>query len=170
MLFLIGLIFISKISLAFIPGMPNEIFPVVFQYGLHPYINSAMCLVVGIFFIQKKLLNPEGFTSQSRLFRLFGVLVSLYLLAITMMQIIFQIGDESIAYQFIACLMAIFTIYLFGRVIPTKLDPKLFLQTVQKWSTALCWISLAALILLASFGYSSILLLASATTKPEGPS
>ncbi len=146
MLFLIGLIFISKISLAFIPGVPYEVFPIIFQYGMHPYINIILCLLVGSFFIIKKLLNPEGFANQSRLFRSFVLLSSLYLIFITLMQIIFQIGEESIAFQLIACLMSIFTMYLFGRVIPTQLDAKVFVRAVRKWSVWLCWISLFALV------------------------
>lgn len=153
MQFLIGLIFISKISLAFIPGMPYEIFPVVFQHGLHPYINIIFCLAAGSFFIIKKLLNPEGFNEQSRLFRFFVVLSSLYLLLMTLMQIIFQIGEESIAYQLLACGMSIFTIYLFGRVIPTQLDPNYFLISAKKWSVYLCWISLSALILFSGTSF-----------------
>ena len=133
MLFLIGLIFVSKISLAFIPGMPTEIFPLIFQQGMHPYINIALCLITGSFFILKKLLNPEGFSSQSRLFRFFIVLSSLYLLAITALQIIFQIGDDSIAFQIIACLMSVFTMYLFGRVIPTQISAQIFLSSVKNW-------------------------------------
>jgi hypothetical protein len=42
-----------------------------YQHGLHPYINIIFCLAVGSFFIIKKLLNPEGFNEQSRLFRFF---------------------------------------------------------------------------------------------------
>ena len=153
MAFLIGLIFISKISLAFLPGFPSEIFPVVFQHGMHPYINIVLCSLVGSFFILKKLLNPEGFVNQSRLFRFFVVLSSLYLLFITLMQIIFQIGEESIAFQIIACLMSIFTMYLFGRVIPTQVEPKYFLESVKKWSVALCWLSLAGLILFSGTSF-----------------
>ncbi len=153
MLFLIGLIFISKISLAFIPGMPYEIFPLVYQHGLHPYLNIIFSIGVGSVFIIKKLLNPEGFNEQSRLFRFFAVLSSLYLLFITLMQIIFQIGEESIAYQLVACCMSIFTIYLFGRVIPTQLDPKRFLILAKKWSVFLCWISLIALILFSGTSF-----------------
>lgn len=153
MLFLIGLIFVSKISLAFIPGMPTEIFPLIFQQGMHPYINIALCLITGSFFILKKLLNPEGFSSQSRLFRFFIVLSSLYLLAITALQIIFQIGDDSIAFQIIACLMSVFTMYLFGRVIPTQISAQIFLSSVKKWSVVLCWISLLALILFSGTSF-----------------
>ncbi len=151
--FLLGLIFLSKISFAFIPGVPYEIFPVVFQHGLHPYINIVLCILVGSFFIIKKLLNPEGFVSQSRLFRFFVVLSSLYLLFITLMQIIFQIGEESIAFQIVACLMSIFTMYLFGRVIPTAVKPDVFLRIVKKWSVMLSWISLFALILFSGTSF-----------------
>lgn len=153
MFFLIGLIFISKISLAFIPGMPYEIFPIVFQHGLHPYLNIVFCILAGSFFIIKKLLNPDGFNEQSRFFRFFVVLSSLYLLMMTLMQIIFQIGDESIVYQLLACGMSIFTIYLFGRVIPTRLDPNRFLMIAKKWSVFLCWISLGALILFSGTSF-----------------
>ena len=145
MYFLIALIFISKISFAFIPGVPYEIFPVVYQYGLHPYINILLCSIVGGLFTVKKLLNPEAFVTQSRLFRAYIVLGSLFLLFITFMQIIFQIGEESILMQMVACLMAIFTMQLFGRVIPTKLDAKKFVEIVKAWSVVLCWISLLAL-------------------------
>lgn len=145
MYFLIALIFISKISFAFIPGVPYEIFPVVYQYGLHPYINILLCVVVGGLFLIKKLLNPEVFVTQSRLFRAYIAMASLFLLFITFMQIIFQIGEESIMMQMLACLMAIFTMQLFGRVIPTKLDAKKFVEIVKNWSVILCWISLALL-------------------------
>jgi len=153
MVFLISLIFFSKISLAFIPGMPAEVYPVIFQYGLHPYINIFLCTIFGSFYIFKKLLNPSGFSSQSRLFRFFVILSSLYLLFITVMQIIFKIGNEAIIFQLMACLMSVFMMYLFGRVIPTQVDPQFFLKMVKTWSVILCWMSLGALIVFSGTSF-----------------
>lgn len=153
MIFLLILIFISKISLAFIPGMPYEVFPIIFQYGLHPYINMSLCLLLGTYFILIKLNRAEGFQVQSRMYRFYIVLSSLFLLFITLMQIIFQIGTESILYQLIACFFAIFTIYFFGRVIPTTVAPIQFLSIVKKTTVILCWISLLALIVFSGTSF-----------------
>ena len=153
MFLLLVLIFISKISLAFVPGIPYELFPVIYQHGLHPYINMIICLTMGSFYILSKLHKPEGFQVQSRMYRFFVVLSALYLLFITLMQIIFQIGTESILYQLVACLFAIFTIYFFGRVIPTTIKPEYFLKVIKTTTVVLCWCSLIGLVLFSGTSF-----------------
>ncbi|MFZ3230803.1 MAG: O-antigen ligase family protein [Pseudobdellovibrio sp.] len=143
--FLILLIFVSKVSLAVLPGFPQELSPVIYQYGLHPYVNIFLCLTVGGLVILKWLWSPKQFFSQSRFFRFSIVLTSLYLILITLLQCLFVNPDESSILQMGSAFLAIFTIFLFGRVIPTSINPEDFLKFLKKVTVLLCWISLIAL-------------------------
>ncbi len=46
--FLVALIFISKISFSFIPGFPREWSFLLFQGGLHPYLNFFLVMLGGL--------------------------------------------------------------------------------------------------------------------------
>lgn len=145
--FLIVLIFISKISLAGLGFFPKELGPFIYQYGLHPYVNIFLCLTIGGIVISKWLLNPKHFFAQSRFFRFSIVLTSLYLLLITVLQSIFVTSSDSVVLQIGSAFMAAFTMFLFGRVIPTSIEPKTFVEQVKKVTVILCWLSLIGLFL-----------------------
>lgn len=146
MYFLIALIFISKISLQFIPGIPYEIPNIIFQYGIHPYINILLCLMFGGTLITKRLLKLRTESAaQLKLYSFYIFIFCVYLFTITGLQIIFLDSGESALMQMAACVMSMFMIYLFGKYIPTQLSPRGFIIMVQKYSVFLCWISLALL-------------------------
>lgn len=146
MYFLITLIFLSKISLHFIPGIPYESSNIIFQYGMHPYVNILLCLAVGGFLILKRLLRikKESF-QQSKPYSFYIFLFSIFLFSITGLQILFLDSSESVIMQMGASGLSIFMIYLFGKYLPTQLDPKIFVEMVQKYTVILCWVSLILL-------------------------
>lgn len=146
-LFLIILIFFSKVSLAFLPGMPRELSPIIFQSGLHPYMNIFLTGLMGSLVLLKWLWRGVSFRAQSRFYRFAIVIFSLYLFLITFLQTQFVNPDESLILQLGAALMAIFTVFLFGRVIPTTLEPEVFLKWLQRVTITLCWISFFCLLL-----------------------
>ncbi len=146
-LFLVVLIFISKVALAFIPFVPWQMGPIIYQRGLHPYVNIFLTLSIGSLFIFKWLLNPEHKYAQSRFFRFGVVLISLYLVLITGLQAFFVNTQESFILQMAAAVLASFTIFLFGRIIPTSLTPEKFLKYIKNVTLVLCWFSLALLFL-----------------------
>lgn len=146
-LFLILLIFFSKISFAFLPFFPQELSPLIFQHGMHPYVNIFLSLFIGSLIILKWLWKPKHFFKQSRFFRFSLVIVCLYLLLITFLQSLFVNSDESMILQMGAAFLACFTIVLYGRILPTSLKPEKFVRLL-KWITVFfCWVSFVTLIL-----------------------
>jgi O-antigen ligase len=146
MYFLIALIFISKISLQFIPGIPYEIPNIIFQYGFHPYVNIILCLLFGTALITKRLLKLRTESAAQLKFYSFYIFIfCVYLFTITGLQIIFFDSGESPVLQAAACGMSMFMIYLFGRYIPTQLSPRGFILMVQPYAVFLCWVSLVLL-------------------------
>ncbi len=125
--------------------MPSQLGPLLFQHGMHPYINIFLSLSVGSIVILKWLWRPNHFYNQSRFYRFSLLIACLYLLLISFLQSLFVNTDESMILQLGVAFLACFTIVLFGRIIPTSLSPEKFVR-ILKWTTvSLCWISLAAL-------------------------
>lgn len=151
--FLIVLIFVSKISFAGLGFFPKEISPIIYQYGLHPYVNIFLCLTVGGLLILRWLWRPQHFFAQSRFFRFSIVLTSLFLILITLLQSLFVNSEESLVLQMGSAFLASFTIFLFGRVIPTSIHPEQFVRFLKRLTVLLCWISLFALILFPAVSY-----------------
>ncbi|MBC7458431.1 MAG: O-antigen ligase family protein, partial [Bdellovibrionaceae bacterium] len=154
MYFLIALIFISKISLQFIPGIPYEMPNIIFQYGIHPYVNIILCLMFGGTLIAKRLLKLRTESAiQLKIYSFSIFIFCVYLFTITSLQVIFLDSGESAAMQMIACGMSMFMIYLFGKYLPTQLSPRGFVIMVQKYTVFLCWISLALLFVSSSTSF-----------------
>ena len=137
----------SKISFAFLPFMPKEIVPLIFQSGMHPYINIFLNLSIGALVILKWLWKPNHFFKQSRFYRFSLVVLCFYLLVITFLQSLFVNPDESFILQLASAFLASFTVVLYGRIIPTSLKPEKFLGILRFVALSLCWISLVALII-----------------------
>ncbi len=143
MYFLIALIFISKISLQFIPGIPFEIPNIIFQYGFHPYVNIILCFMFGSTLITKRLLKLQTeLAVQLKFYSFYIFIFCVYLFIITGLQMIFFDSGESPVLQAAACAMSMFMIYLFGRYIPTQLSPRGFILMVQRYAAFLCWVCL----------------------------
>ncbi len=142
---LLLLIFISKISLAFVGFFPKELGPIIYQYGMHPYMNMLLNFILGGILCIFWMWNLPHLYRQGRLYRGLLFMTSLYLLFITLLQSIFVNPDESSLFQMAAALMAVFTLYLYGRVIPTLLRPEEFIVRIKKITVFLCFVSLALL-------------------------
>ena len=154
MYFLIALIFISKISLHFIPGIPYVMSNIIFQYGIHPYINIILCLLIGGFLILKRLLRLEFINQvQLKTYSFYIFILSLYLFTITNLQILFLSTTESWWMQLTACMMSLFTIYLYGKILPTKISAESFIKMTQQYCITLCWLSLGLLFLSPSTSF-----------------
>ena len=143
--FLLILIFISKVSASFLGFFPKEISPIIYQYGMHPYVNMFFNFVIGGYLFLKWFWKPAPWFQQSRFYRLLLVLICSFLIFITLLQCFFVNPDESPLLQMASALMAVFTIYLYGRIIPTSLRPENFLRVLRWVTVSLCLISLALL-------------------------
>ena len=63
------------------------------------------------------------------------------------MQTFFVNSEESFILQMAAAFLASFTIFLFGRVLPTLLQPEKFLKFLKNITITLCWLSLILLLI-----------------------
>jgi O-Antigen ligase len=147
---LIALIFLSKVSLAFVPGFPRELFPIFYQSGLHPYSNIAGTLVLGLllFFFQRGRLQEFGsnLSTQHYVFRIFISALAAYLVLMTAFQDAFYLERNESLYAWLAAGLAIFMVFIFGREIPRQMKAESFIDMVKGWSVFLCWASLLALL------------------------
>ncbi|MBC7741974.1 MAG: O-antigen ligase family protein [Bdellovibrionaceae bacterium] len=121
--------------------MPRELGPVIFQSGLHPYVNIALNLLVGGLIFARWLWNADPLYSQSRFYRFLIFVTSLFLIFITFLQTQFVNSSDSFLLQMGAAVLAVFTIFLFGRVIPTSLPPARLVEVIKKLAVVLCWLS-----------------------------
>jgi O-antigen ligase len=127
---LISLVFISKVSLKWTKIIPSSLPPVIFQYGIHPYINFLIQFVIALvlIFIWIKFQNKNKLSKSYKIF--------IYtLITVLTVQTIFQITLVNISYSIWVQLgglgMAIMLILLYGVIIPSLLDIKLFVSWVR---------------------------------------
>lgn len=147
MYFLIFLIFFSKLSFHFIKFVPYSLPNIIFQYGIHPYINIILSVTVGSWLILKRLLKlktPEQ--AQSKIYLSYIAFFCVYLITITLLQALLQVSDNILILIF-SSFLSVFMINLFGRYIPTQISAIEFVEIIKKISVILCWLSLGALIL-----------------------
>lgn len=84
---------------------------------------------------------------QSRFFRFLIFTTSLYLILVTLLQCFFVNPEESLILQMASAFMAVFTLYLYGRVIPTSFKPEKFWSALKLITVFLCWVSFVVLFL-----------------------
>lgn len=143
--FLLILIFISKASASFFGFFPKELDPIIYQFGMHPYVNIFFNVVVGGFLCLQWFWKSHHLFLQGRLYRFLLFIISLYLVFVTLLQCFFVNPDESFILQMGSSLMAVFTLYLYGRVIPTSLKPEKFITLIKHITVFFCLISFALL-------------------------
>jgi hypothetical protein len=146
MLFLIALIFLSKISFGFIPGFPYQESFFIFQKGIHPFVNVFFNILIGSILIIKFFWKSNHHYLQNRFFKFYLFIFCVVLLAVTAMQVVLNDSANSWLLQIFAALSACFTVVLFARVIPSELSVAKFISYTQKISLALCYLSLILLI------------------------
>jgi hypothetical protein len=136
---LLLLVFVSKLSLKWSGVMPRSLPPIIFQYGLHPYINFTLnfILFLGLLFIWNRQKNKTVMapTYSSYLYILLGTLI---------VQTFFQIAlvnvSTSASLQLAGVGMAFILITLYSIILPSLLS----VERVVYW---LKWISLGAVII-----------------------
>ncbi len=141
---LLSLIFISKISFAVFFVVPSEFSFLIFQHGLHPYLNMAGVLIFGL---PLQLLWIKG----PRYFKMNGLYfwIVFFLIAILCMQTIFQIIyvniEDSPLLQIGSLLMSVFMVLVYGVAIPSLWSVDRIVSYVKKWSSSLVFISILLL-------------------------
>lgn len=140
--FLIGLIFESKISLAFIPGIPFQWGAYIYQYGLHPFMNVLLNLIVGGFLIFRSSENSLHQYQFYKSYRFYCFLFLISLFGLTVFQIFLADTNTSAIMSLGATALAGFTVVLYGQIIPRHLPAKTFIKLILNFSVIFCWLSL----------------------------
>lgn len=153
MLFLIVLIFLSKVSFGFIPGFPYQESFFIFQKGMHPFVNIFFNIIIGSMLVIKFFWKSNHHYLQNRFFKFYLFIFCLYLLAMTAVQVVLGESVSPWWLQISAALTACFTVMLFARVIPSELSIIKFITLTQKISVMLCYLSLVLLILMPSLSF-----------------
>lgn len=146
-LFLICLIFISKISLKFLPFIPFSFGPIIYQYGMHPYINIILQLV-GFLYLTAYWCNKKSKYPLNLYYRLFIYLLCATLSIQSIVQMIFINAHYSIIAQISGLIMAIILIYTYAIFIPSILSIENFIYYAKKSSL---WIVIASVLTLPAF-------------------
>lgn len=153
MLFLIALIFLSKISFGFIPGFPYQESFFIFQKGLHPFANIFFNIIIGSVLIIKFFWKSQHHYLQNRFFKFYLFIFCLFLLTVTAMQVVLNEATNPWYVQLAAAISACFTVILFARVIPSELSVAKFISFTRKCSVALCFISLILLVIMPAITF-----------------
>jgi len=142
--FLLVLMFVSKISLKWTRVVPFRLSFVIYQYGLSPYINFALNFGIFaiLFFIwvrTKKLVK----LSPLYLFYMYTLMVVLTL------QTLFQIALINVSYspwmQLGGLLNALVLLTMYGIMIPTMMPLERFIYIIRRTSVILVLLSLLLL-------------------------
>lgn len=133
---LIVLIFVSKISLKWTRIIPYSLPPIIFQYGLHPYVNFVLQFIIALIliFIWFKSKNKRSMSLPYKTF-IYTMMVVLSV------QTFFQITLINVAYSPIVQIgglgMALMLILVYGIIIPSLFDVNKFIYWVTKSSVFL---------------------------------
>jgi len=147
---LILLAFLSKVSLSFTGLVPTSLGYLLFQGGLHPYLNVLFNLSIG-FFLIVALRGARGEVALLQGYRKPYVFFALGTMAILWVQHLLQIVagfDEAGFFLVVVTMMCTsFLIYIFGLVIPRLVPPAEFVKGVAIICSVIC--SVSVLLLLA---------------------
>lgn len=133
---LIMLLFISKLSLKWAKIVPYSIPPIIFQYGLHPYVNFIIQTIISLILIyiwiksdKKNAMSP---IYKSYIYSMMGLLCIQTLFQITLVNI-----GSSVLVQIAGLGMAIVLILIYGIIIPSLFDLKKFVHWMRNISVML---------------------------------
>lgn len=149
-LFLIAMMFISKISLKWTGVVPRSIPPLIFQHGLHPYVNFGINFLGGfiLFYIYFRKKNRPKVSPVYK-FLIFSML------GILSIQTLFQIAMVNITYsatmQLGGLIMAIAVTSIYGVFIPALLPLDRMVYFTKRFAVTLVFISLILLPVLSPF-------------------
>lgn len=142
---LVALLFISKISLGSLIPVPQSFSFLIFQQGLHPFVNVFLCFLFGI---------PLGLLSLkvrvrnhlSGFYKLFVVILIFSLTVQTLLQAHYVNPEESTILQVGALAVSVFMVFVYGLLIPSLWSVEEFLNVIQRWSGTLVLISIVLLL------------------------
>lgn len=133
---LIALIFICKISLKWMKVVPYSIPPVIFQYGLHPYINFGLQVFIALILIYVWFKSKEK-VPLSPIYNVYIWTMLLLLSVQTMFQITLVNVGNSVLVQIAGLGMAVLLILIYGIIIPQIFPLKKFINYTMKISVVL---------------------------------
>ncbi|WP_374075362.1 O-antigen ligase family protein [Bdellovibrio bacteriovorus] len=142
---LVALLFISKISLGSLLPIPQSFSFLIYQQGLHPFVNVFLCALFGIPLIFM-WLRVRDRNHLSGFYKLFVFFLMLILTVQTLLQAHYVNPNESALMQIGALAVSLFMIVIYGLLIPSLWSMDDFLKYVQRWSGALVLISLVLLV------------------------
>ncbi|WP_413580397.1 O-antigen ligase family protein [Bdellovibrio sp. HCB288] len=143
---LVALTFLCKVSLGGLLPIPREIPYLIFQQGMHPYVNVLLTLLLGIPLLLL-WLRVRVRQHLSGFYKLFVFFLMIILAVQTLLQIHYVNPDESVLFQLGAMLLSLFMVGIYGLIIPSLWNVQDFLRFVQRWAGALVLLSLIVLIL-----------------------
>ncbi|WII73161.1 O-antigen ligase family protein [Bdellovibrio sp. 22V] len=138
---LVALIFISKVSLGSLLPIPRNFSFLLFQGGLHPFVNVFLCFLFGFPLILMWLRVRER-NHLSGFYKLFVYVMMLVLTVQTLLQAHYVNPSESTIMQIGALGVSLFMVGIYGLIIPSLWSVEDFLRFIQRWSGALVLLSL----------------------------
>jgi len=143
---LLILIFLSKVSLAIIPGFPQQMSFLLFQSGLHPFVNILVNMIIGTLVVVAFLLSKKHINFQNKLYKFYLFLFSVFILGITILQTLFIESDSSTLVQILSACSVVLMVYIYGRAIPCELKVEDFFKIVKYITLTLSLLSVIYLI------------------------
>lgn len=144
---LISLFFASKLSLAFARFIPYNIPPLIYQAGMHPYINILGTIIFGLGMICG--LKKVTWDFKTKIYLAYITTFLSVLVVQTFLQMAFVHPDKSMLFQLSGAVMAILTVGLFGVLIPLHYPAERFVKLLLIQAMIIVVISL---VLLPIFG------------------
>lgn len=145
---IVSLFFLSKIGLNFAKVIPYHIPPFIYQGGMHPYVNILATIFLSFCFLltaKKRSLDTNAKMTLS-----FIIIIIAVLIAQTVLQMFFIHPDASKSFQLSGALMAMFTVGIFGVILPLHYPLERFLKVILLWSVGLVLLSVSFLPLFSS--------------------
>lgn len=138
---IIALMFISKLSFKWTRVIPRSLPPILFQHGMHPFINfglNFLAFAILLFYWKKK----SHYKETTITYRAFLLVLILTLAIQTIFQIIFVNVAFSPILQLSGLGMAVILILLYSVIIPNLFPVEKAIFWIRNFSVALVLISL----------------------------
>lgn len=141
---LLFLVFVSKLSLTW-AGIPSQVSVVIFQHGLHPYMNIIFSFLLGLPLVFYTLHHHEKLRNLGRVYRTLLLVLLLTLFIETLLQFIFMDNHKGY-YVWAALASTYWIIALFGVFLPVMLEPRKAVGFLSAWSVIFVTLSLVLLV------------------------
>lgn len=140
---LLFLVFASKLSLTW-AGIPSQVSVLIFQHGLHPYMNIILSFLLGLPLAFYTLHHHGRLQNLGKLYRTLLIVLLLTLFLETLLQFIFMDNHKGY-YVWAALVSTYWVIVLFGVFLPVMLEPQRAVKFLSFWSVVFVVLSLGLL-------------------------